>query len=106
MKFKKAKTAFEIEEALKTGDAYLDQPIEAALTHRVAEYREKGLLLTTYGIADIGLDKADVGLQGSPTWVKKVENVVLAGGARKKIEPTLSEINALVHELIEDHTLG
>lgn len=45
-------------------------------------------------------------MAGSPTKVKAIQSVVLAGGEAKKIEPTTEGINALIHELIADHTLG
>lgn len=54
---------------------------------------------------DLGLDKNLCGLKGSPTMVKKVESVVLETGDFKKIDSSSQGVNALVHELLEEHIL-
>jgi electron transfer flavoprotein beta subunit len=51
----------------------------------------------------VGADENRIGGAGSPTKVKKVESVVLAGAQFKEIAPTDEAIDALVQELIADH---
>ncbi|MEW6536478.1 MAG: electron transfer flavoprotein subunit beta/FixA family protein [Candidatus Auribacterota bacterium] len=58
-----------------------------------------------WDITNIDLDEALCGLNGSPTWVKQIESVVLAGKEHKRIPATSEGISALVHELISDHIL-
>lgn len=55
---------------------------------------------------DIKADIIRCGLSGSPTKVKKIENVVLTANEVKSIESTDLAIGGLVHELIAEHILG
>ena len=51
-------------------------------------------------------DRESLGLRGSPTRVKEIESVVLAQSEARMVEPDEAGVNALVHELIEEHILG
>lgn len=58
---------------------------------------------------DINIVKADtelLGISGSPTKVKKIENVVFTAKETKRLEGTTKEINELIKEMIENHTIG
>ena len=55
---------------------------------------------------DLGCDAARCGFAGSPTSVNKIESVVLAGGAFREVAPTDEGVQALVRELVADHTIG
>ena len=55
---------------------------------------------------DCGCDAARCGFAGSPTSVNKIVSVVLAGGAYKEYAADDAGVNALVGELIADHTIG
>ena len=59
-----------------------------------------------WSIEDIGADAESCGLKGSPTKVKQIESVVLAGQELVMIDNTDEGINHLMHSLIADHTLG
>lgn len=63
------------------------------------------LAIEEWDIAHIGMDEALCGLGGSPTWVKQIESVVLAGTDHKHVPATNEGIGALVRELIDDHIL-
>ena len=54
---------------------------------------------------DINPDFARLGLSGSPTKVKSIENVVLTSKENKKINNSESEINELMKELITAHII-
>src|SRR5665647_2704229 len=54
----------------------------------------------------LAADREALGLRGSPTRVKEIESVVLAQSEARMVEPDEAGVNALVHELIEDHILG
>lgn len=56
--------------------------------------------------ADINADLEQCGLNGSPTKVKKVENVVFKSKEVRRIAPTDQEIEELVRELMNNHTIG
>ena len=56
--------------------------------------------------ADIECDEMQLGLTGSPTKVKKIENVVFQAKEAKRFSAEDSDINDLMVELISSHTLG
>jgi electron transfer flavoprotein beta subunit len=59
-----------------------------------------------WGAGDIGGDDARFGLKGSPTKVKKIENVVFKAKESKKLSDSDADMEALVRELAANHTLG
>jgi len=59
-----------------------------------------------WDIEVIGADPERCGLSGSPTKVKKIENVVLKATDMKKVHDTPEDIACLVKELIDDNILG
>lgn len=68
--------------------------------------RRPYLNLTEWGVADVGADPVECGLSGSPTKVKRTENVVFQTKESKHISDSDIEIDALMKELIENHTIG
>ena len=59
-----------------------------------------------WAAADVNPDPQQLGLQGSPTKVKKIENVVFAAKEARRITSSDEDINSLMVELIASHTLG
>jgi electron transfer flavoprotein beta subunit len=57
-------------------------------------------------VNDVEVDPIQLGLSGSPTKVKKIENVILQAKASKKVDVTDADINLLMKELIDSHTIG
>jgi len=57
-------------------------------------------------VNDIETDSAQLGLTGSPTKVKSIENVVLQAKDSKVISSADSEIENMMIELIKSHTIG
>lgn len=102
MKYKRAMITSELKAKLGNGD-YVDAE---ALAAKAQELAEKGLLIQEFSADAVGADKARIGLAGSPTKVKNIQSVVLAGGEAQEIAPTEEGISGLIHELIADHTLG
>ncbi len=47
-----------------------------------------------------------IGLNGSPTKVKSVESIVLTAKEVKKISDSDEDIDMMIKELIEQHTIG
>lgn len=64
------------------------------------------LNLTEWGVVDVDADPVECGLSGSPTKVKRTENVVFQTKESKHISDSDIEIDALMKELIENHTIG
>ena len=63
------------------------------------------LKIEEWNADDINPDFARLGLNGSPTKVKSIENVVLTSKENKKINNSESEINELMKELIVAHII-
>lgn len=91
-KYKHAKTVTEKEEALAG-----DTPLSG---------RRPYLNLQAWSVADVEADVAQCGLSGSPTKVKKIENVVFQAKESKTLEPDEASIDELMKELITNHTIG
>jgi len=98
LKYRRARSGFEVEAEAKRQGLTVDQV--------VTDLRKKGLFIETWGAEDIGADLARIGISGSPTKVKKVENVVLAGRDLKLYKNDDDGVRALVSELVEERTFG
>lgn len=64
------------------------------------------LHLTQWGAMEIDADLAQCGLAGSPTKVKSVQNVVFATKESKRLTASDGDIEALITELLDSHTIG
>lgn len=64
------------------------------------------LNLTEWSVKDVDADLKQVGLSGSPTKVKRIENVIFQAKESKQISDSDSDIEELVKELIANHTIG
>jgi len=98
LKYRRARCAFEIEQEARRQNRSVDDVL-AALNAR-------GLFIETWGAEDIQADLMRIGISGSPTKVKKVENVVLAGRDLKLFPADDNGIRDLVMELIDERTFG
>jgi electron transfer flavoprotein beta subunit len=64
------------------------------------------LTIQEWSVNDIECEPVQLGLSGSPTKVKKIENIVFQAKESKKLNGSDIEINELMKELIENHTIG
>jgi electron transfer flavoprotein beta subunit len=101
MRFKKALTPTEVKNGMP-GDGYSAATTQASCQH----LQERGLLITEWNAHDLDLAPGQTGRSGSPTWVKKIERVVLTSTEHKTYPPTDEGVGQLMQELIEDHTFG
>ncbi|MCT4636401.1 MAG: electron transfer flavoprotein subunit beta/FixA family protein [Bacteroidales bacterium] len=92
MKFKHARTVTELQD---TTDDYIDIRTE-----------RPELVIPEWGVTDVDADVAELGLSGSPTKVKKIENVVFKAKEAMVLSDSDAEINELMKGLIENHTIG
>jgi len=92
MKFKHARTITERQDATED---YLN-------LYQTRPY----LNIDEWSTADIVVEDEALGLSGSPTKVKKIENVVFKAKESKVLSPSDVEIDELMKELIENHTIG
>ncbi len=92
MKYKHAKTVSELQ---NSNEDYLHL------------YNDRPYLnIPEWTVNEIEVDSAELGLSGSPTKVKTVENVVLQAKEAKIITSADNDIDELMKELIESHTIG
>ena len=92
MKYKHAKTATEL--ADNEHNSYLPLTISESLN------------IPEWGVADVGGDEINYGLSGSPTKVKKIENIVFQAKESKRLSSSFEDIDSLIVELISSHTIG
>ena len=64
------------------------------------------LKITEWGTADVGGEDSSYGMAGSPTKVKKVENIVFQAKEAKKLTASAEDIDSLISELLANHTIG
>ena len=69
------------------------------MTHKNAE-------ITEWSVADIDGDVTQCGLSGSPTKVKAIQNIVFKAKESKAMGDTDAEIENLIVELVENHTIS
>jgi electron transfer flavoprotein beta subunit len=64
------------------------------------------LTIPEWSVEDLMTDPDKIGLSGSPTKVKSVESIVLTAKESKKLTGNDSDIEMMIKELIEKHTIG
>lgn len=96
-----AKRVMKYKRAVSTSEATKLSDAEAAI---VAAHPE--LTIPEWGAAFVEADPAQIGLTGSPTKVKAIENVVFTAKESRRLENNDGQIEELVKELIANHTIG
>ena len=93
MKYKAARTASEL--TIEKNEV---------VVRRVEQLPE--LRITEWGVADITPDADQLGFAGSPTKVKRIENVVFQAKEAKRLDCSDEALEGLIQELIAAHTIG
>jgi electron transfer flavoprotein beta subunit len=62
--------------------------------------------ITEWDVEAIDADPEQLGLSGSPTKVKEIENVILQSRETRHLTSADRDIEALVKELLDSHTIG
>lgn len=107
MKYKSAACAIEIEQKMRTDDPTAsEEQIKSAAKAKCDKLTQKGLLIEQWDLDMLAADLRWCGRDGSPTKVHRIQSVVLTAKETKSVEPTQAAIDAMIHELIIDHTLG
>jgi len=92
MKYKHARTVTELQDETKDyTELYNDRPY---------------LLIEEWTAEDLKAEAGMLGLTGSPTKVKKIENVVFQHKDSKVLGSSDKEIDTLMHDLISSHIIG
>jgi len=92
MKFKHARTSTELQ--------------QLAEDYITLQNDRPYLQIEEWSVADIAANDELLGLSGSPTKVKKIENVVLQAKETKVLSDNDFDIDALMKDLITNHTIG
>ena len=93
---------------MKFKGALADSEVAAAPQSEAAQ-RIAGrpyLRVVEFPASAVDPDPQQLGLEGSPTKVKKIENVVFQAKEARRLTASDEEINSLMVELIASHTLG
>ena len=64
------------------------------------------LNLVEWSVADVNGDIKQCGLSGSPTKVKKIENIIFQAKESKTISGSDADVENLIIELLANHTIG
>ena len=64
------------------------------------------LTIPEWNVEDINAEMEKIGLAGSPTKVKSVESIVLTASEAKQLTDSDADIDSMIKELIENHTIG
>lgn len=78
----------------------------AAPSEKVAEDGYKHPLIEEWNAAMLDANPEELGLSGSPTKVKTVENVVFQVKESKSFDSSAASVDAMVRELMANHTIG
>jgi len=98
LKYRRARCAFDIETEARRQQTSVDELLE--------RLRPRGLFIETWGAEDLNADLSRVGISGSPTKVKKIDNVVLKGRDLKLFSADDAGVRDLVAQLVEERTFG
>ena len=86
---------------------------KAALTKEGAElayaelYEKRPYLnIVEWSVADVNGDTKQCGLSGSPTKVKKIENIIFQAKESKTMTGSDQDVEGLIVELLANHTIG
>ena len=80
-------------------------PCRPRHARRLLKYKN-GAHIPKWGVAQVGGEEQHYGLSGSPTRVKKIDNIVFQAKESKRIGASESEIGGMIQELINNHTIG
>jgi len=105
MKYKHARARVELEAIVK-GSVGTPADVEREVERLAEGLRARGLMIEQWNLDDIRADLTWCGLHGSPTWVHRIQAIVLTKQGYTEIPPTEEGIRGLIRELVVDHTLG
>lgn len=77
-----------------------------ALAYADSYEKRPYLNIVEWSVADVNGDTKQCGLSGSPTKVKKIENIVFQAKESKTITGSDEEVENLIVELLANHTIG
>jgi electron transfer flavoprotein beta subunit len=92
---------------MKFKHASTDSERQALDEDYLTMFNERPFLnIAEWSVKEIDCETEQLGLSGSPTKVKKIENIVFQAKESKQLSDSEADIESLMKELIANHTLG
>ena len=90
----------------KRASAPMERPTDGSLPYAEEYERKPYLNIAQWSVADVDGDLEQCGLAGSPTKVKAVQNIVFKAKESKRLTAADAEVEDLIKELLDSHTIG
>ncbi len=90
----------------KRATAPMERPKDGQMPYAEEYDKKPYLTVTQWSVADVDGDLAQCGLAGSPTKVKAVQNIVFKAKESKRLTGSDADVEGLVKELLDSHTIG
>ena len=86
--------------------APMERPADGNIPYAEEYEKKPWLTVSQWSVADVDGDLQQCGLSGSPTKVKAVQNIVFKAKESKRLTGSDNDVESLVKELLDSHTIG
>ena len=90
----------------KRATAPMERPADGNIPYTEEYEKKPWLTVSQWSVADVDGDLQQCGLSGSPTKVKAVQNIVFKAKESKRLTGSDNDVESLVKELLDSHTIG
>ena len=90
----------------KRATAPMERPADGNSPYAEEYEKKPWLTVSQWSVADVDGDLQQCGLSGSPTKVKAVQNIVFKAKESKHLTGSDNDVESLVKELLDSHTIG
>ena len=90
----------------KRATAPMERPADGNIPYAEEYEKKPWLTVSQWSVADVDGDLQQCGLSGSPTKVKAVQNIVFKDKESKHLTGSDNDVESLVKELLDSHTIG
>ena len=90
----------------KRATAPMERPADGNIPYAEEYEKKPWLTVSQWSVADVDGDLQQCGLSGSPTKVKAVQNIVFKAKESKHLTGSDNDVESLVKELLDSHTIG
>ena len=90
----------------KRATAPRERPADGNIPYAEEYEKKPWLTVSQWSVADVDGDLQQCGLSGSPTKVKAVQNIVFKAKESKRLTGSDNDVESLVKELLDSHTIG
>ena len=90
----------------KRATAPMERPADGNIPYAEEYEKKPWLTVSQWSVADVDGDLQQCGLSGSPTKVKAVQNIVFKAKESKRLTGSDNDVESLVKELLDSHTIG